>query len=103
MGFVILRVTTDHLLAISLVDMTDFLAGKLFEKAKKGMSAKEIAKRWSVVTRKMTNELRFTQPDGTIYPNFWGEVVIAATKFFDGNQQWVAQLINTATRRTGPH
>ena len=81
--------------------MTDFLAAKLFEKAKKGMSAKEVSKRWSVVTRKMTNELGFTQPDGTIYKNYWGDVVIAATKFFDEDQHWVAQLKITATRETG--
>ena len=36
-----------------------------------------------------------------IYKNFWGEVVIAATKFFDENQKWVAQLIITATKKTG--
>ena len=66
--------------------MSEFLTSKLFEKAKKGMSVKEIAKRWSVVTRKMTNELYFTKPDGTIHRNFWGEVVIAATKFLDESQ-----------------
>ena len=81
--------------------MSDFLTSKLFEKAKKGMSVKEIAKRWSVVTRKMTNELYFTKPDGTIHRNFWGEVVIAATKFLDDSPAWLAQLRITATKKTG--
>ena len=81
--------------------MTDFLAGKSFEKVTKGTSTKEVAKRWSVVTRKMTNELYFTQADGTIHKNFWGEVVIATKKFFDNNQSWLAQLSVTATQKTG--
>ena len=40
--------------------MPEFLNSKLFVKAKKGTSIKEITKRWSAVTRKMTNELRGT-------------------------------------------
>ena len=86
---------------VSSGTMTDFLTGKSFEKVTKGMSTREVAKRWSLVTRKMTNELYFTQADGTIHKNFWGEVVIAAKKFFDNNQSWLAQLSITATKKTG--
>ena len=67
---------------VSSGTMTDFLTGKSFEKVTKGMSTREVAKRWSLVTRKMTNELYFTQADGTIHKNFWGEVVIATKKIF---------------------
>ena len=87
---------------VSSGTMTDFLTGKSFEKVTKGMSTREVAKRWSLVTRKMTNELYFTQADGiTIHKNFWGEVVIATKKFFDNNQSWLAQLSIKATQKTG--
>ena len=87
---------------VSSGTMTDFLTGNSFEKVTKEASTKEVAKRWSIVTRKMTNELYFTQADGiTIHKNFWGEVVIATRKFFDNNQSWLAQLSITATKKTG--
>ena len=74
----------------------------MHEKAKKGMSVKEVAKRWSVVTRKMTNELYVVNPPtGTIHTNFWGEAAIAAKRFLEDDPGWLAQLRNTATLYKG--
>ena len=82
--------------------MTEFLDSKYFEKAKKGNSAKEIAKRWSTVTRKMTNEFRVVNlADGTIHKNFWGEAATAAKRFFADDPTWFSQLKITATQDRG--
>ena len=76
--------------------MTEFLSSKHFEKAKKGNSVKEICKRWSLVTRKLTNKFHVVYPDGTIYKDYWGDAVQAATKFFEDDPSWMNQLLLTA-------